>query len=488
MNSFWMTGRVPFLLLGAFVCLVPVGSAVSVKDFGARGDGLADDTPAIEAAVKGATDGVVEFPRGSYRLTRSIEVNLSENGTLGLVGRGGSAKVLMAGAGPAFRIVGSHATGSAGPDTVKPLTWAKERMPLVDALEIVGEHPQADGLEIANVMQPILRSLLIRGVRHGVHFVSRSRNVLVADCHVYNCAGIGIFLDAVNIHQINISDSHISYCRQGGIKISASEIRDLQITGNDIEYNCDPKGPPAADIWIDSSQRSSVREGTIAGNTLQAIPTPGGANIRFTGLATNADKVGLFSIAGNHISNQEVNIHLDHARGVSISGNTFVRGYDRNLVVEASRNVVISGNVFDHNPDYFPSKLQPPAFGGISIHRARSVVFSDNIVDGAEAGTPEAGGAVSVVESREITIGGCQILNPRFRGIHLERSSNVRVTNCLVTEEAGNRRMLAAIEIAGAVPGTVVQGNSVGLGKNGDVVNRGAGAAVEGNRTAAVNP
>src|SRR5690606_34291539 len=127
------------------------------------------------------------------------------------------------------------------------------------------------------------------------HFTSRNRNVLIDGCHVYNTSGIGIYLDKVNIHQMIISDSHISYCKKGGIRVDESEIRDFQITGNDIEYNCDPEGIAAADIWIDCSRGGSVREGTISGNTIQAIPSPGGANVRFTGLSGNPNKIGLWN-------------------------------------------------------------------------------------------------------------------------------------------------------------------------------------------------
>jgi len=473
-------------LFGALGFCALTASAANVKDFGAKGDGIADDTAAVMSAIKGAGDGVVAFPRGKYRITQTLEVRLGENGPLGLTGVGGSATIVMAGAGPAVRLIGQHKDGSADPKSVKPDVWSRERMPLVDGLEIVGEHPEADGIEIMNTMQPILRGLLIRKVRHGLHFVSRNRNVQVAGCHIYDCSGFGIFLDAVNIHQINISDNHISYCRQGGIKIAASEIRNLQITGNDIEYNCDPQGPPAADIWIDSSQRSSVREVTITGNNIQAILTPGGANVRLTGLATTADKVGLVSIVGNHISTQEVNIHLDHARGVTISGNNFVRGFDRHVVINGSRNVVVNGNVFDRNPDYFTGT--PKGLGGVSIKGSRSIVLSSNILDGAEYGSAEAGGAITIADSREVTVTGCQILNPKFRGIYIERGGNVEVAHCTITPEA-NSSLLAALEITGASPGTVIQNNRFGRGKNGDIVDRGSGAVFEGNRApAALNP
>lgn len=53
------------------------GEHVSVKDFGAKGDGSTDDTAAIKAAityVAGKEGGVVFLPTGSYRTSSTIEI------------------------------------------------------------------------------------------------------------------------------------------------------------------------------------------------------------------------------------------------------------------------------------------------------------------------------------------------------------------------------------------------------------------------------
>jgi hypothetical protein len=61
---------------------------VSVKDFGAVGDGVADDTAAIQAAVDALTEGgQLFFPPGKYKLTD--EITLPSVGALTLQGSGG---------------------------------------------------------------------------------------------------------------------------------------------------------------------------------------------------------------------------------------------------------------------------------------------------------------------------------------------------------------------------------------------------------------
>ncbi len=468
------------LLLSILFCLQPIaGIAVNVRDFGAKGDGKSDDTRAINAAISAASDGLFEFPKGSYRITETIEIDLSSYGTIGLSGRGASANIIMAGEGPAFRFIGSHDKGSALPASVKQITWDKERMPLIDAIEIIGDHINADGIELKNTLMPTLRALLIRNVRNGIHLTSRNRNVLIDASHVYNNSGVGIFLDQVNIHQFIISDSHISYCKKGGIKVINSEIRNFQITGNDIEYNCDPEGTPSADILVDCTQGGSVREGTISGNTIQAIPSPGGANIRFLGLSSNPDKIGLWSITGNHISNQELNIHLENTRGISITGNTFIRGYNRHLLINNGRNLIINGNVFDHNEDYFPS--QPPAYGGILLSRGENVILSDNIIDSSGNGNTEEGGAIVVKDSQEISISACHIKNPNFNGIQILGSTNSQIMNCIISESAKNNGMQRGIILKGVCTGTLVKDNSIAKGKLEGISNKAIGVVLKEN-------
>jgi hypothetical protein len=52
---------------------------ISVKDFGAVGDGTTDDTNAIKAAIVAANGATVFFPVGHYRITSSLDSGLSVN-------------------------------------------------------------------------------------------------------------------------------------------------------------------------------------------------------------------------------------------------------------------------------------------------------------------------------------------------------------------------------------------------------------------------
>jgi hypothetical protein len=448
----------------------------NVKNFGARGDGIADDTQALQHAVAKATDGRVEFPRGDYRISKTIEVRLAEHGRIGFTGLGGVGRITMTGPGPALRFVGTH-TKSADPQTFASQVWEKERMPQVEGLEFVGAHEDADGIEFFRVMQPTLLGVLIREVRHGVRLRDRNRNLLMDSCHVYNCRGVGVFLDRVNLHQAIIHGCHISYCKAGGIRVVAGEIRNLHVTGNDIEYNFDPRAKESADVCVDCSEGGSVREGSIVSNTIQARVSPGGANVRFVGPA-DVNKVSMWTVSGNHISNQAVNVHLKNCRGIVLTGNSVALSGERNILIEGSRHIVVGAHSLDHNPDY-----KDETTDGITLRDCDGCILNGVLIEGAKAGTEEKGGAVELFDCRETTVVGCQVLDPKYRGIYAAGCRNTRVADCTVMDRRPDATMRVAIEVAGKSPGTLIRGNLVGEGTTAAI--RASGVKVDGNELVA---
>lgn len=425
-----------------------------VKHFGAKGDGRTDDTAAIQHALA-TGDGILEFPRGDYRITKTLVVDLAKQGRIAIQGSGGTAKIVMDGPGPAFFLKGSHKK-SADPLGFQPQVWLKERMPTVAGIEIEGRHKDADGIRIVGVMQPTLTGVAIRQVHTAVHVTERCRNVLIDGCHFYFNTGVGVHLDGVNLHQTIIADSHISYCRLGGIRIEKSVIRNLQITGNDIEYNNNrthkvPGGDaePSAEIYIDVGE-GSVREGTIASNTIQATYSPNGANIRFIGRGKDVDhKVGMWTITGNLIGSQHVNVHLTSARGVVLSGNYIYSGHHRNLLVENSRNIVVGSNCFGHNPDYRKNELCT----GVRFVDSTEINLHGTLIEDCNAGMHTVPGTVPIkrdgllelVRCRRVNVTGCQVFDGVPNGVYLEDCSDTLLTGCTVLDRREKKLMRSAI-------------------------------------------
>lgn len=418
----------PLLALLAFTTVLTAQTPV--------GDGQADDTAALQKLVDAG--GSVQLPKGKYRLTKTVTVDLAKLGAFGLLSDG-TATLIMAGPGPALKIIGTHG-GTAAPKSFKPETWA-QRTPVVQGLEIIGAHPEADGLEATGTMQLTLSRLTIREARHGIHLTSRNRNVVVSDCHLYRNRGVGLFLDQVNQHQTNVIGCHISYNLGGGIVAVGGEVRNLHIGTCDIEANHDEKGPPSANILLDSTG-GSIAEVAVTGCTIQHThKAPGSANIRILGAGSDPSllrregrattREGHVTIIGNVFSDVQVNIELREARGVTVSGNTFWEGFAHDLLVEDSRNIVITGNNFDRNPRYLVNGNGLAEKNGIVLRRIEDSSFSDNVVGGVHG--KEA--AVDIEDSSRLRVTNNSILDSDGHALRLTRVSRSLVTGNLLRDD-----------------------------------------------------
>ena len=415
----------------------------NVINFGARGDGTTDDTQAIQHAIDDG-EGFVEFPPGDYLLTRTIRIDLTRRSRAGVVGSGGTAKLIMAGAGPAFHLIGSHA-GTADPGSFKPEVWRQQRMPTIRNLEIEGRHAEADGIELTGTVQAIVSQVALRGLRHGIHLTRRNRNPVISECQIYYNRGAGVYLDGVNLHQINIIGNHISYNRLGGVRIERSEVRNLQITGNDIEYNNDrthePGAEPTAEIFIDTTaDGASVNEIAIASNTIQATPSADGANIRIIEAADTGRPPGLWTIAGNIIGSQTNNVHLTGCYGVTISGNSIYSCQRYNVLLESCRQIVLGSNMFRrHTPD---------AGTGVRLVDSSDCVFSGcQILDEAAEGQSSGASLLELIRCYHINVSGCSIVNGVPYGIHAEDCHDLNVNGCTIYEARRPQRMRAAVRV-----------------------------------------
>jgi len=100
------------------------GETVSVKDFGAVGDGIADDTAAIQLALAVLSNGgTLMFPSGNYKVTASIQLPKMDNGeALILSGVGaGISRITFSGSGYLFVIGDGNAVSPGFHTTIERL-------------------------------------------------------------------------------------------------------------------------------------------------------------------------------------------------------------------------------------------------------------------------------------------------------------------------------------------------------------------------------
>lgn len=428
--------------------------AASAAELGLTADGLTDITNDLQRAVDNGA-GTLFFPRGLYRLSGTVTVDLDRTGYTSLFAHG-NARFVKDGPGPAFHFIGTH-EGTAGPSSFEERVWERQRMPLLSGIEIEGRHPESVGVRLEKIMQPTLTSVCIRRCHTALHLVKRNRNLVVAHCHFYHNLELGIHFDHVNLHQAIVADSHISYNRQAGIKMEGGEIRNLQIAGNDIEYNYAEDIEDSADLLFDvRGEGSSFREAAITGNTIQARPSPGGANIRVLG-GKDLRSGGLMTIAGNMIGSQTDNIHLRECRGVTVAGNIVYSAADRSILVEDCDNIVLAANSIDWNPDHRGKVM----VDGIALVRCRGVQLSDTVIENSFHGSEEAGGTIEIADCEDVGVSDCQIIAPRHRGIVIVNSLRCSVSGCRIVDKNHPQSMKNTIQVIGGrdhfISGNVLQ-------------------------------
>ncbi len=412
-------------------------------------------TTALQMAIDNST-GLVDIPAGTYLIDQTLTVDLKNNGYRGIRGADGATRIVMSGPGPAFRVVGDH-QGTADPGSIQEHTWEKERFPLIGGIEIIGTHPEADGIELFRTMQCTIRNVSIRNCRYGIHLVERNRNFILADSHIYDGGDTGVFLDNCNLHQVNIIGNHISYNKRAGIRQLNGDVHNIQITGNDIEYNSG-SNETSGEIVLEAST-GLISEYTIVSNTIQARPDNQGANIRIIGSKADSPYAArTIVITGNVIGSRDKNIVLENACRVTITGNTIYGGKTLNIDCKQVENVILNGTNIGTRPSMHA--VNDVYDDGVIFEDCKSCIISNAILSQNRYGTKEQGGALTLINSQDCRISGCQIIHPKIRGIHIVGGEGCVVSDNTIAAEASGD-FLAAIEVSDNGKSHVIHDNLI---------------------------
>ena len=449
--------------------LLTLTASAHAADLASVADGKTDATAVLQQMIDSGM-GDIELPKGSYLLTKTLTVDLDKTGYTSFNGHGVS-RLIMSGPGPAIHFVGTHA-GSAAPSTVKPNVYEKQRTPMVDAVEIIGAHEEADGIEATGTMQLTVSRTTVRDCRHCVHLTVLNRNFIVTDCHFYNNRGIGVFYDNVNLHQSIIVGTHISYCKGGGVVKHGGNVRNVQIGTCDIEANMSADSPPTANVWLDSTG-GSIGEVTITGCTLQhSSKAPGCANIRIQGAGEDPalerrtggknTREGNVTITGNVLSDIQTNIDIQDSRGVTVTGNTFWEGFQHALVVERSSHIVVASNNFDRNPRYAVNGFNAAENNGLLFKDCSECMIQGNVI----SGVMRQRAALDISNGSRLNIAHNSVFDSDGVGILLENVKQSLIDGCLVRDdrEESVRSKEPSLKIVGGADNQIGS-NLLGNGK-----------------------
>lgn len=298
------------------------------------GDGIADDTVALQAIIN--NNKSVHLPTGlKIRLTSSISIDIANCDTFD----GGNSLFIVDGNFTAFAVSGSLTLDMvARPDTLNDEIIQKEAVfRFVNCRITSVSKKSGTGVSLSGCFKTVIEGCYIYYLSVGIALKNQIRDLIIANNQIYACWDSGIHIEStVNIHQFNIVDNVMTYSRKEIFIDNPVMIANWQCVGNDIEIGLYPDVQDRSDfraihIVSGNSQLGQLSEIEICGNTIQGhsaspyiIEINGGTN-RY---------VQHLSIVGNHISNATSNaIKLSKVKTASVGGNTYkdVTGYVVNL-------------------------------------------------------------------------------------------------------------------------------------------------------------
>ena len=300
--------------------------SISVKDFGARGDGLADDSTAIQSAInylKLVGGGVIEVPSGNYKITQPLIIS-GNFGFKGIEVRGHRATINCVSNGIAFIV---KPAGSSLADAAPEYRQST----LIHGLVVQGPGRQftsSVGVQVEQGANVQVRDCTIQGFYRGLHgygaLICNFHNLLIQnnnygidfirmppgsggfapefgpnDVHFYVCQVIA------NIHAVRVLDFP-----NGAVSFTGCEIE-----GNNLQ------GTPSDGVRV----VEFFNAGKVAFYSCHLEENPGEYNIFFHGQNKDCalSIIGSEIIPGNSCGNC---LYLSNASGEENAASAFISG------------------------------------------------------------------------------------------------------------------------------------------------------------------
>jgi polygalacturonase len=180
----------------------------------------------------------------------------------------------------------------------------------------------------------------------------------------------------------------------------------------------------------------------------------------------------LAAITGNLIGSQTTNIHLRHARGIVICGNSIYSGAQLSLHAQRCRHVVVGGNTFDHNPGQRDKYLD-----GIRFEDCYDCTVTGSVLEDSRY----SAGAISMKNCRGMAVTGCQILDPEHAAVALTDCHRCRISDNSILDRREPPRMKTGISVTGNSAQNLIQSNMIQKGTAAAIAAAPEAAAQQGN-------
>jgi polygalacturonase len=353
---------------------------VSVKDFGAVGDGVTNDTAAIQAAATALTQGqTLYFPAGQYLIGQVIFDGKSNIAVSAYGARftltGNNAGFLVKGVCSNITVLGGTITGDgvnrdASPSTAQ-IGWmfgneagafvqnVFVRDVIVDAANIGFKFAAGTGggsgntnfVKIAGCQAKDIVGL-VGGIGYGFQF-SQAPNSVISDCVAINCGRHGIyFAEGRNYAATNcVIKDHRSTVFTGAYRVAMSISRSRNVAVSNCVFDNCFDGTIAVDVDAGGTAPDNVSYGTAITNC--TLLNSALADIR----------IGTVPAVDGTVYN------------VSISNCVMVRGNSstvKSIIVEGGERIKITDNLID-------ATAAPAGYRAIGLNATSGATYTNDV-------------------------------------------------------------------------------------------------------------
>lgn len=428
-------------------------SALDVKSFGAKGDGIADDTAALQAAVNAATSGATVFvPDGTYRVTTADGACK----TRGLVLMGSMTLSLA-----------SNAILQAIPNACP--SYALVHIVGTSDVNIVGGTLLGDRAGHAGTAGESGQCLWLEG----------TSNVSLRHVAIKECWGDGIYLGGTDNHNVTVCSVNVDHVRRNGISIVAADGVTIDASSFDNTQGTAPQS--GIDLEPNAGQRV-----THVSVTRSSFSHSGGHGFQVT---TATGPISSSSFRGNTITQSgdygvlltgtdlifADNIVDGSSWGIVINtANITVMG---NTIRNSSRNGIqtLGGSIISHNT------VESSANAGIALYGNGSTIDANVIQNNDRQGIYLIGSSNNIVQNNQVS-GSSRAANAAYSNIRFENgASNNTVTSntCRVGTNAAKPAYGLHIATADCSANHVTNNDFMTSGVTGSLLDQGTGTVLQ---------
>lgn len=308
-------------------------TVVNVKDYGAVGNGIVDDTTFINNAIAALNNSgaMLYFPNGIYKVTGKLQISNKTN----LLVKFDGVIINSTFDGDClyfYNCLGTYISGycsinwvgSGSPSNANAIVIELSYYSIFSNFLIYGQWTNgfklltASGVGATNVSATIITNNTIRGCQTGISGNGEYYNI--CNCHVVQCTSYGIIINGfgnISIDNCSVNNNNVGICVAG---ITNNNSDHSKITGCIINHN------QACGIWLKNLAFSF----NVTGNQIWASLGPNTLTLA-TAVMARDGKFGVYmenvinvNFTGNHVARCYHLMGLDGYCLTNISNNTFM--------------------------------------------------------------------------------------------------------------------------------------------------------------------